>query len=66
MTQGKKTNANGSGASRSFEQKLWAAADKMRSYMDPAEYKHVVLGLRIAEQGRERWEPNLALLKGNA
>src|SRR3712207_8872471 len=28
-----------------FEEKLWAAADKMRSYMDPAEYKHVVLGL---------------------
>ena len=40
-----KTGANESGASLGFEQKLWAAADKMRSYMDPAEYKHVVLGL---------------------
>ena len=40
-----KTGNNGSGASLGFEQKLWAAADKMRSYMDPAEYKHVVLGL---------------------
>ncbi len=28
-----------------FEQKLWLAADKLRSNMDAAEYKHVVLGL---------------------
>jgi type I restriction enzyme M protein len=28
-----------------LEEKLWAAADKMRNNMDPAEYKHVVLGL---------------------
>ncbi|HSH03342.1 MAG TPA: class I SAM-dependent DNA methyltransferase [Anaerolineae bacterium] len=28
-----------------FETKLWAAADQMRGHMDPAEYKHVVLGL---------------------
>jgi len=28
-----------------FEEKLWAAADKMRGNMDPSEYKHVVLGL---------------------
>jgi type I restriction enzyme M protein len=28
-----------------FEQKLWLAADKLRSNMDSAEYKHVVLGL---------------------
>ena len=28
-----------------FEQKLWQTADKMRSNMDAAEYKHVVLGL---------------------
>ncbi|MFA5856893.1 MAG: class I SAM-dependent DNA methyltransferase [Candidatus Pacearchaeota archaeon] len=28
-----------------FEQKLWLSADKMRSNMDAAEYKHVVLGL---------------------
>lgn len=27
-----------------LEKKLWAAADKMRSNMDAAEYKHVVLG----------------------
>ena len=28
-----------------FEEKLWAAADKLRGHMDVAEYKHVVLGL---------------------
>lgn len=28
-----------------FEEKLWGAADKLRSNMDAAEYKHVVLGL---------------------
>ncbi|MCB0528834.1 MAG: type I restriction-modification system subunit M N-terminal domain-containing protein [Saprospiraceae bacterium] len=29
----------------SLERTLWAAADKLRSNMDAAEYKHVVLGL---------------------
>jgi type I restriction enzyme M protein len=38
---GKTTN----GATLGFEQKLWAAADKLRGHMDAAEYKHVVLGL---------------------
>jgi hypothetical protein len=28
-----------------FEKKLWELADKLRSNMDAAEYKHVVLGL---------------------
>ena len=36
---------NGNGANLGFEQKLWAAADKLRNNMDAAEYKHVVLGL---------------------
>ena len=30
---------------KDLERKLWAAADKLRSNMDAAEYKHVVLGL---------------------
>jgi type I restriction enzyme M protein len=41
-------NGNGNGdktASLGFEDKLWAAADVLRNNMDPAEYKHVVLGL---------------------
>lgn len=36
---------NSSGANLGFEQKLWQTADKLRSNMDAAEYKHVVLGL---------------------
>jgi type I restriction enzyme M protein len=36
---------NTNGANLGFEQKLWQAADKLRSNMDAAEYKHVVLGL---------------------
>jgi hypothetical protein len=35
---GKSTNGNG--ANLGFEQKLWAAADKLRNNMDAAEYKH--------------------------
>ena len=38
-------NNNGNGANLGFEEKLWAAADKLRGHMDAAEYKHVVLGL---------------------
>ncbi len=33
------------GGNLGFEKKLWEAADKLRSNMDAAEYKHVVLGL---------------------
>ena len=33
------------GAALGFEAKLWETADLLRSNMDPAEYKHVVLGL---------------------
>lgn len=28
-----------------LEETLWAAADKLRGHMDPAEYKHIALGL---------------------
>jgi type I restriction enzyme M protein len=33
------------GANLGFEEKMWAAADKLRNNMDAAEYKHIVLGL---------------------
>jgi len=36
---------NGTAANLGFEDKLWAAADKLRGNMESAEYKHVVLGL---------------------
>ena len=37
--------AKNNGANLGFEDKLWAAADKLRGTMDASEYKHVVLGL---------------------
>jgi len=36
---------HGNGANLGFEASLWRAADALRSNMDAAEYKHVVLGL---------------------
>jgi type I restriction enzyme M protein len=36
---------NSNGANLGFEKELWQAADALRSNMDAAEYKHVVLGL---------------------
>jgi type I restriction enzyme M protein len=41
MAKNKATTA----ANLGFEATLWAAADKLRTNMDAAEYKHVVLGL---------------------
>ena len=41
MANAEKTN----GANLGFERQLWQAADALRSNMDAAEYKHVVLGL---------------------
>ncbi len=41
----KKASSTESSANVGFEAKLWLAADKLRSNMDAAEYKHVVLGL---------------------
>ncbi len=35
---------NSNGANLGFESELWRAADALRSNMDAAEYKHVVLG----------------------
>ncbi len=46
MARGRSTkSSNNNSANIGFEQKLWLAADKLRSNMDAAEYKHVVLGL---------------------
>ncbi len=57
----KQGKSNNSGANLGFEQKLWAAADKMRGHMDPAEYKHVALGLIFLKhisdtfEGHRQW-----------
>jgi type I restriction enzyme M protein len=45
MSKHSKKDKSLNGANLGFEEKLWQAADKMRGHMDPAEYKHVVLGL---------------------
>jgi type I restriction enzyme M protein len=52
MPRPKKTTAKtaDSAANIGFEAKLWAAADKLRSNMDAAEYKHAVLRLIFLKQ----------------
>ncbi|MGO9210437.1 MAG: type I restriction-modification system subunit M [Terriglobales bacterium] len=58
------TPAKGNGANLGFEQKLWAAADKMRGHMDAAEYKHVALGLIFLKYISDAFEERRqALLK---
>ena len=53
-------SAKSNGANLGFEEKLWAAADKLRGHMDAAEYKHVVLGLIflkcISDAFQQRYE----------
>jgi type I restriction enzyme M protein len=47
MARGRKSDSKkkSNGSNIGFEEQLWQAADKLRSNMDAAEYKHVVLGL---------------------
>jgi type I restriction enzyme M protein len=49
-------------ASLGFEAKLWLAADKLRSNMDAAEYKHVVLGLIFLKYISDTFEEHRAKL----
>lgn len=56
-----KTSANNS-ANVGFEAKLWLAADKLRSNMDAAEYKHVVLGLIFLKYISDSFEEHHAKL----
>jgi type I restriction enzyme M protein len=53
-------NKKSNGANLGFEEKMWQAADKLRGYMDAAEYKHVVLGLiflkYISDAFQERYD----------
>lgn len=46
-----------------LEKTLWAAADKLRSNMDAAEYKHVVLGLIFLKYISDAFEEHYAKLK---
>jgi len=46
-----------------FEAKLWAMADKLRSNMDAADYKHVVLGLIFLKFISDKFEAKYADLE---
>ncbi len=62
MARGKKRNETG--ANLGFEAKLWQAADALRSNMDAAEYKHVVLGLIFLKYISDAFEEQHARLEG--
>src|SRR6266404_2353541 len=55
-------SSNQSSATIGFEAKLWLAADKLRSNMDAAEYKHVVLGLIFLKYISDTFEEHRAKL----
>jgi len=55
------TQANGS--TLGFEKDLWRAADALRSNMDAAEYKHVVLGLIFLKYISDAFEEHRAKLE---
>src|SRR5438552_1060308 len=59
----KPQKAAGNGANLGFEQKLWAAADKLRGHMDASEYKHVVLGLIFLKYISDAFEERHAELQ---
>jgi type I restriction enzyme M protein len=58
-----KPKAAENGPGRELTQKLWAAADKLRSNMDAAEYKHVVLGLIFLKYISDAFEAKHAELE---
>jgi len=51
------------GATLGFEDRLWRAADALRSNMDAAEYKHVVLGLIFLKYISDAFEEQHAKLE---
>jgi type I restriction enzyme M protein len=53
---------NNNGANLGFEKELWQAADALRSNMDAAEYKHVVLGLIFLKYISDAFEEQHAKL----
>ena len=57
-------NGNSS-ANLGFEDQLWKAADALRSNMDAAEYKHVVLGLIFLKYISDAFEEQHALLEAD-
>jgi len=53
------------GATLGFENALWRAADALRSNMDAAEYKHVVLGLIFLKYISDAFEEHHASLEAD-
>jgi len=60
------TKHNNNGANLGFERELWQAADALRSNMDAAEYKHVVLGLIFLKYISDAFEEQYAKLQVEA
>lgn len=59
----KRTTTNGNSANIGFESELWRAADALRSNMDAAEYKHIVLGLLFLKYISDAFEEQHAKLE---
>lgn len=53
------------GANIGFEQKLWEAADILRGNVDPAEYKHIVLGLLFLKYISDAFEERRAAIEAD-
>ena len=49
-------------ATKTLEQRLWEAADKLRGNQEPSEYKHVVLGLVFLKYISDRFEERRSML----
>lgn len=56
---------NNSGANLGFEDKLWAAADKLRGNMEASEYKRVVLGLVFLKYISDAFMEKFTALQGD-
>ena len=61
-----KADGNSNAANLGFDTKLWQAADKLRSNMDAAEYKHVVLGLIFLKYISDAFEDRRAMIERDA
>jgi type I restriction enzyme M protein len=52
-------------ATKTLEQRLWDAADKLRGNQEPSEYKHVVLGLVPLKYISDRFEERRGSLESD-
>jgi type I restriction enzyme M protein len=52
--------AKKNGKQKSMEETLWDSANKLRGSVEPAEYKHVVLGLIFLKFASDKFEEHYA------